>query len=114
MKFLKFKCFIFLSFFFFFSSALVKAGLKEFTSLDEIHGWLIERRIDSDSNKITCRASIAGSGVWFSSRIRLNRKDELVIPPDSSEPKLINQINLKEIRSRLKACRQSLIYLPSI
>ena len=114
MKFSKFKGFLFLFFFFFFFSSFAKAGLKEFTPLDEIHGWLIERKIDSDSNKITCRASISVSGVWFSARIRLNQKDELVIPPNSSGKQLINLINLEEIRSRLSACRRSLIYLPFI
>ena len=105
--------YIFLLLFLLLSPKLVlHAGLDKFTYLDQINSWTIERRIDSDTKKISCRAFIPGNGTWFSTRIRVNKNGELVIPDDLSSTELINNEVFEKVNSALKACRSSVIYLP--
>ncbi len=90
-----------------------KAGLNEFTKLDEIKGWVIERRFDSDLNQIICRASIPLYGAWFSTRIRLNKNDELIIPSGFKANSLTNDFVLSSVKASLMNCRSGLIYIPA-
>ena len=88
------------------------AGLDKYSYLDKVDDWIIERKIDSNTNQVFCRASLPKYGTWFSSRIRLDKNDELVIPYnllgfDLEAPKII-----KDIKSALKACRKGVLYLP--
>jgi len=90
----------------------VHAGLDEFTYLDKIDGWVIERRIDSNTNKVFCRASIPFDGNWFSVRTRLNQDGSLVIPSDLSHAELTSHKVITKVKAKLKTCRSGLIYLP--
>ena len=78
-----------------------------FQTLDHIDEWLLERKVDVKQKPI-CRASIPGSGSWFSARIHLNSNDELVIPNDTNMP---NQNSVQRIREALERCRKSILYL---
>tara|TARA_Y100001968_G_C19123526_1_gene603091 strand:+ start:82 stop:426 length:345 start_codon:yes stop_codon:yes gene_type:complete len=88
------------------------AGLDAFTSLVQIDAWQIERKVESNTNKIICRASIPGYGAWFSQRIRLDQNDQLMIPSDISQMDLSNKISLKKVKEALKTCRAGMIYFP--
>ena len=88
-----------------------KAGLNKYTFLKEIKGWSIERKVDIEHDKIQCRASIPIYGTWFSSRIRLNKKDQLVIPPELNEATLTNDFILETVKAELKKCRSGFLYI---
>ena len=90
----------------------VEAGLDKFTSLDAIEEWVIERRVDSLTNDVTCRASKSGYGTWFGSRIRLGKKNELLIPEGTSQIKFIDSEIINKVRGALERCRSGLIYVP--
>ena len=78
-----------------------------FQTLDHIDEWLLERKVDVEQKPI-CRASIPGSGSWFSARVHLNSNDELVIPNDTDKP---NQNSMQRVREALERCRKSILYL---
>lgn len=92
----------------------VEAGMDRYSNLDRLGNWLIERKFDSDTSEVSCRASIPGYYSWFGGRIRLNKEGELVIPPDLSdeEPPSIGTLN--KVRRALIACRSDLIYSPHL
>ncbi len=94
-----------------FSNA-VNSGLNKFTFLDEVKGWTIERKLDHQNNEIKCRASIPLYGTWFSSRIRLNKDDQLVIPSQLKAAELTKETVLETVKNALNDCRKGLIYLP--
>ena len=52
---------------------------QSFQTIDSDNGWLIERKGDSEQNRV-CRASLPGGGCWFSARVRLDLNDALVVP----------------------------------
>ena len=78
-----------------------------FQTLDHIDQWLLERKVDVKQKPI-CRASIPGSGSWFSARIHLNSNDELVIPNGTNMPK---HNSMRRVREALERCRESILYL---
>ena len=88
------------------------AGLDGFTYLDQIDAWQIERKVDSKTHKIICRASIPGYGAWFSQRIRLDQNDQLIIPSDISKFYSQKEISLIKVKRALKTCRAGMIYIP--
>ncbi len=90
----------------------VKAGAESFTVLDKIGKWTIERKVSSSGNKINCRASILNYYAWFSGRIHLDRNDQVVIPAHISEASEINDEDIGKLVKALKACRESLYYVP--
>tara|TARA_Y100001968_G_scaffold313362_1_gene337483 strand:- start:1340 stop:1615 length:276 start_codon:yes stop_codon:yes gene_type:complete len=90
----------------------LKAGLNRYTFLKEVKGWSIERKVDIQHDQIQCRASIPQYGTWFSSRIRLNKKDQLVIPPEINDFNLTNDSILETVKVELKLCRSGFIYIP--
>ncbi len=95
----------------FFKSAL--AGLDKFSYLDKVNIWIIERKIDSKTNRIYCRASIPKKGTWFSSRIRLDKKGDLVEPFQLKDKSYRSNKAILEVKDALNSCRNSgLIYLP--
>ena len=89
----------------------VLGGLDEFTYLDQISGWTIERKINSLTNDVLCRASVYTSGDWFSSRTRLDKYDQLIIIDGFSNFNLTNDSILNQIKDKLKTCRLGMIYL---
>ena len=94
-----------------FSPLRVYSGMDEFTPVDKIESWLIERKIESITNRVFCRASIPLSGTWFSARIRLNPEDELVSPTGSRFLDFTEEEGLSKVKTALKECRSGLIYL---
>ncbi len=88
----------------------VKAGLDFFSRLDVIDGWIIERRVDSKTNEIRCRASVLRDGNWFSNRRRLDENNLLVIPDHYLNQNPINYLTINKIKLALKNCRSNLIY----
>ena len=86
------------------SSSVLAQG---FQTLDRVDGWLIERKLGEQQNPI-CRASVPGGGSWFSARVHLNAKDEMVTPQGLNPP---NQQSLDRVKKALKRCRSSLLYL---
>ena len=86
------------------SSSVLAQG---FQTLDRVDDWLIERKLGEQQNPI-CRASVSGGGSWFSARVHLNAKDELVTPQGLNPP---NQQSLDRVKEALKRCRSSLLYL---
>ncbi len=94
----------------FLSSLQASAALDKFTKLDQIGDWVIERKIDSPTKEVFCRASKKGYGTWFSSRIRLNIDNELVVPDQLLSKEKPTESTLKTVRNALKNCRSSIIY----
>ncbi len=90
----------------------VFAGLDKYTELDNFDNWLIERKFDSERNKIFCRASMPKYGSWFGSRVRLDEDDKVFIPEELAIFKLPNAFPLEKLQKSLMACRESLIYTP--
>ena len=86
------------------------AGIDGFTRLDQINGWEIERKIDSETQKIVCRASIPNYYAWFGGKIRISKSGELVIPEEFSEEPLPLKTTINEVKKALKACEAGLIY----
>jgi len=86
------------------SSSVLAQG---FQTLDRVDGRLIERKLGEQQNPI-CRASVPGGGSWFSARVHLNAKDEMVTPQGLNPP---NQQSLDRVKKALKRCRSSPLYL---
>ena len=78
----------------------------DFSSIDVVEGWTIERRLTEDQRPV-CRASIMDGGTWFSARIRLDSDGTIRIPPGGRLPE---EIDLSPIRKALERCRSSLLY----
>ena len=97
---------------YFLSYSFSRAGVDQYSKLDEFDNWLIERKIDSKKDQIFCRASMPEYGPWFGSRIRLDKDEELVFPEQLKVFKIPQSFPLLKIRNALKKCRQSLIYFP--
>ena len=104
--------FLFLPFFFFPKG--VMAGLDRFSYLDRVEDWIIERKIDSLSKEVFCRASVSKYGGWFDTRIRLDKNDKLVFPYNFSKKLFPKNSTIKSVRRSLEICRSSLIYIPSV
>ena len=89
------------------------AGLDRFSNLDEIGDWVIERKIDSLSKDVFCRASVAKYGDWFDKRIRLNENNELIFPSEPPKHLIPKDSTVQNVRRALEICRSGLIYMPS-
>ena len=90
----------------------VKAGLNKYTYLDQINGWIIERKVVLKGNKVFCRASIPDSGSWFSARTRLGDQDQLILKDNFSNEMLISQNTIDLVRTALRLCRNGFTYIP--
>ena len=89
----------------------VMGGLDKYSFLDKIDNWIIERKIDSYTNKVLCRASIPNNGTWFSERTRLDRNDEIIYPLHLKIKKIPNSKSVDNVRKNLRKCRSGLIYI---
>ena len=89
----------------------VKGGLDTFSFLDEINGWTIERKIDSKTKEVYCRASLRSDGSWFSARTRLDKNDELITSANHLNSEYVSKLSIKEVKVRLEKCRSSVIYI---
>ena len=90
----------------------VKAGLDNFTNLLFVDEWLIERKLDSSTNDIECRASIPSHANWFGARVRLGPTNELIKPPwISVNGDLLLDSKLKEIKEVLRVCRKGPLFI---
>ncbi len=94
----------------FFVSA-AQAGLDKYSYLDKINDWVIERRVDSSTNMISCRASIPGYWTWFGDRIRLDKNNDLLVPKAVKKSQRPGALELKKVKLALKACRKDLLYI---
>ncbi len=86
------------------------AGLDTFTVIDLHRDWRIEQKYESETKTIFCRAFLEGNGTWFAENVRLDRDDELVMPEGITSADLPRMNDLKEVRARLKKCRNGLLY----
>ena len=89
------------------------AAINKFTYLDSVNGWTIERKIDSLTNQVFCRASIFEDGNWFADRVRLGINNEVIIPnrlKDNSE--LYLAMNTSQVKDALERCNSGVLYLP--
>tara|TARA_Y100001968_G_C18820892_1_gene464574 strand:- start:148 stop:498 length:351 start_codon:yes stop_codon:yes gene_type:complete len=93
------------------SSKIGLTGLDHFSFLDQIDQWTIESKLDSTTGQVSCRASIKGSGIWFSDRTRLDKNDKLIIRSEIKNPNLINKHLIAEVKIALSRCRKDLLYL---
>ncbi len=93
-------------------SEAAHAGLDKYTYLDKIENWTIERKVDSKSKDIFCRASIFDNGTWFGSRIRLNKDDEIIYPMEVLKKTTPSKQTITTLKKALKACRAGFIYSP--
>ena len=84
----------------------VPAMAQGFQKLDSTHGWLIERKL-SDQQEPICRASVSGGGTWFSARVHLNHKNELVIPEGLIAP---TKKSVDAVTEALRLCRSNTLY----
>ena len=87
------------------------AALDNYSKLDEIEDWIIERKLDSKTKEIFCRASLVKNGNWFSSRIRLDKNDELVFPDGLNSKLKIKEKTLSKIIYKLSLCRKDYLYI---
>ncbi|WP_052043925.1 MULTISPECIES: hypothetical protein [unclassified Prochlorococcus] len=97
--------------FFFLDISSGHSGLNRFTEIDSFNNWIIEQKFDSETKKVVCRASMKGDGTWFAAKIRLNKNDEVLLPHGDSKHKEIELDDLEHVRSLLRKCRASLLYL---
>ena len=96
------------------SCKAAQAGINKFTTLIFVEDWLIERKIDSISNDVKCRASLPRDGSWFEARTRLGTNDELIKPRwITIEEEKIGELRLNKVKRVLKDCRSGLLFLPS-
>ena len=84
----------------------VSAGLDDFTNLIFIDEWLIERKVNSTTDEIKCRASIPVHSSWFGARVRLSPTNELIRPNwISVKGDLLIDSKLNKVKEVLRACR---------
>ena len=89
----------------------LKAALDTYSRIDEIDGWLIERKIDTSTKQILCRASVKDSYTWFGGRIRITSAGDLVVPGEfANNFEMINPSTLKKVREAIRLCNSSYIY----
>ena len=89
------------------------AGIDNFTNLIFVDEWLIERKFDSSTNEIKCRASIPFHANWFGDRVRIGPKNELIKPPWISEKNyVLVDSKLNKIKELLRDCSAGHLFLP--
>tara|TARA_B100000700_G_C14423211_1_gene569108 strand:+ start:75 stop:425 length:351 start_codon:yes stop_codon:yes gene_type:complete len=90
----------------------VNAGLDHFSNLIFVDEWLIERKVDSSTNGIKCRASIPLHANWFGARIRLGPTNELIKPPwILVKGDVLIDSKLNKIKEVLRDCRSGPLFL---
>ena len=90
----------------------VNAGLDNFTNLIFVDEWLIERKVDSSTNEIKCRASIPLHANWFGARVRLSPTNELIKPHwISVKSDVLIESKLNKIKEVLSDCRKGPLFL---
>ncbi len=74
--------------------------------------WLIERKFDSSSNEIICRASIPFHANWFGARIRLDPTNKLIKPYwIYVKSDLLLDSKLNKVKKVLHDCRSDFLFL---
>ncbi len=86
-----------------------RAGLDNYTELDRVNGWLIERKQAADG-ALSCRAFLPLGASWFSGNIHLDVSGELVVPAGRSFEG--DQQVLEAVREALDRCGSDFLYLP--
>ncbi len=94
-----------------FSTSIAEAGFNKFTELDSYKNWIIEQKFDSKNNRVLCRASRSGYGTWFGEKIRLDKSDDVIMPPGTLIEDFPTSRDLDTIKELLKECRSGLFYL---
>ena len=89
----------------------VIAGVDTYSKLDEIDDWIIERKIESSTNILKCRASIPNRFSWFSGRIHLSNEGDLIIPEETNEVTLTSKKTLDKVMNALNRCRSDFLYI---
>ena len=92
------------------SSARVYAAYGDFTDLDQVEDWKIERKISVDG-EIKCRAYLPSGGTWFGANIHLDRSNHLVLP---NGQELKSTTSIEKVINHLARCREDLLYLPIV
>ena len=88
------------------------AGIDNFTNLIFVDEWLIERKVDSSTNEIKCRASIPFHANWYGARVRLGPTNELIKPPwISVKGNVLLDSKLDKIKVLLGDCRAGPLFL---
>ena len=91
----------------------VNAGLNSFTNLIFVEDWLIERKVDLNSNETKCRASIPLHANWFGARVRLGPNNELIKPIwISVNADQVIDSKLSKIKELLDDCSSGLLFIP--
>ena len=92
------------------SAFIVKAGIDQYSPIEKIGIWLIERRIDLNNNSISCRASIPSTGAWFGERTRLNKDNDLIY---SEGLNIIrdDETIIVSVVSALEKCKSDFLYM---
>ncbi len=83
---------------------------SELSDDDCVDGWLIKRKLDREQNYV-CRVCVPGCGSWFSTHIRLEFTDVLVIPGVLIPP---NKASVVLAHEALRLCRLSLLYFKGV
>ena len=74
--------------------------------------WLIERKVDSLTNEIICRASIPLHANWFGARVRLDPTNKLIKPSwIFVKGDLLLDSKLNKIKKILHDCRTDPLFL---
>jgi len=80
-----------------------------------VDDWLIERKVDLETNQIKCRASVPANATWFGARLRLGSNDELIKPVwVSIKEEALLDAKLTKVKNFLDDCRSGLLFLPDI
>ena len=93
-----------------FQGHVIQAGLNQFTEIDSLGKWSIEQKFNPEDNKVECRASMKGYGTWFGEKIRLDKNNDVIMPPGSLSENYPSQEDLEEIKELLKKCSSGLFY----
>ena len=93
-----------------FSPINAKSGYDEYTTIDKIGNWIIERKYISDDENVICRASIPRQYPWFGDRIRISKKGDLVVPAEYFKEYMLIPERLLEVTIALDNCNSNFIY----
>tara|TARA_B100000700_G_scaffold328678_1_gene447319 strand:- start:55 stop:369 length:315 start_codon:yes stop_codon:yes gene_type:complete len=91
-------------------SSVVFAGINNYTYLDKIDEWIIERKIGKKFEEIRCRAYLPGYGTWFSERIHIDKEDNIVIPPELLSNIDESKLDTRKVKIALSRCRNDFFY----
>ncbi len=75
---------------------------------------IIERRVDSLTSELRCRASIKGVYTWFGARVHLDNGGNIIIPKDINiSDVLIKESTISKVRLAITNCKENIIYIPN-